>query len=846
MPGKSAKSIKGFKFYSNLKTLSRYIPQDKNKKQILIKYCKNLGFTCVEKIEDLAMLINESIPHNGNPVTLINSSNPERLYHEGIPANIPIKMFGDIDGEIPYGRSRFYEFEVIGFFLESLRKFMELKKIKYNLKDFKWLTSSKDDKLSLHFVNNEVIFNDIQSQKAFWEEYAEYQHENYSCLDYLYLTKDKQIDIRSIIDLSVYSANKFLRCIYCSKNGDKRILKPYDIGREKIIEGKVNILDYFINITEDKLNKIEEEKQEKIKIKKKKNKKYSYAKYKVDEVSELIQKLIDNGTIPDVTFKCFNGKVFELRNIGLRKCLVSEGDEHKSNNAYCYVTKSFNKLNIYYACHSSRCKDKKPKLIYSQNKNQNFIDYPVIDKMDKFDWNMFVDYFSSKIFDSFEDLVSELIQHTKRVLIYVRFRTGFYIKKDDYFEEDNDDYREDELFTQNEDFKGLNDFNLRYKKKECKKPTCIPFAKFIKKYDNLKIVPTYNKIICNPSKNVKSKYFNVWKGFKAKELESFEKSKIEGILNYIYEVLADSNQDVYDYIIKIMAKSYQYPNKPAEGSLLLYGLPGSGKSTICDFLKIVNGMHAVSEMNSIDQCTGTFNGHLLGAKLVIVNEIADRTGNANDNFDKIKHYITDQHLPIRQMQKDLYTAPNMTFWIFISNHKYFKLDKFDRRYLCCEVSSKYMNDKDGYFTKLRKKYFNLESASHFYTFLLKGVDLTDFNPDKIPMTKLKKELTESSQNSAEKFLRFIKDWYENKDEKKNSDDDEDDDEYNMVADYIRNKKYILKTKIWELYKKYCKYAEVRHKFTRDIFYNRINDKFDSEEPKKRNIGLCYNIEFIDV
>ena len=89
----------------------------------------------------------------------------------------------------------------------------------------------------------------------------------------------------------------------------------------------------------------------------------------------------------------------------------------------------------------------------------------------------------------------------------------------------------------------------------------------------------YGSIVCKP-KNNNLDAFNVWVGYKAKRLEVVDETLIKPILNFIYEVWAGSNNEIYQYLLTWMHYLLAKPELKTRICLFAHSIShGAGKNT---------------------------------------------------------------------------------------------------------------------------------------------------------------------------------------------------------------------------------------------------------------------------
>ncbi len=80
-------------------------------------------------------------------------------------------------------------------------------------------------------------------------------------------------------------------------------------------------------------------------------------------------------------------------------------------------------------------------------------------------------------------------------------------------------------------------------------------------------------------------YYNLFNGFKAELLPIYKDYEaIKPILNHIKEVLCNSNEEYFQWLMQYYANIIQNPLKKTETIIIFKGEQGSGKNIIIDFI----------------------------------------------------------------------------------------------------------------------------------------------------------------------------------------------------------------------------------------------------------------------
>ena len=115
---------------------------------------------------------------------------------------------------------------------------------------------------------------------------------------------------------------------------------------------------------------------------------------------------------------------------------------------------------------------------------------------------------------------------------------------------------------------------------------------------------------------------------------------------------------------------------------ILHGVPGTGKGLLCnDILRPIFG-EAQTAMRRMEELNEPYNQFMKNSLLVVVDEVQTKAlQNERGVMAKLKNFITEMFVPIRQMYANGVEARNYTNWIFNSNMADpVSIDKHDRRF----------------------------------------------------------------------------------------------------------------------------------------------------------------------
>ena len=245
--------------------------------------------------------------------------------------------------------------------------------------------------------------------------------------------------------------------------------------------------------------------------------------------------------------------------------------------------------------------------------------------------------------------------------------------------------------------------------------------------------------------------FSIFAGYDYEIVNEINDPRIRLWLNHIKEVLANDDENVYQFILKWHAYILQNPDKHAGSALVFTGIEGCGKSIVSNLFSKLFGVYSEANITKIEDVCGKFNAILENKKYIVCNEMASIDNSKAFNPDCMKSLITEDEFVANEKNEHKRTAQNVASFVMISNNAVpIRISRNDRRYLISECSSKHAND-DTYFKplydSLEDKSFMNQIYSYFTT-----LDISDFNPRAIPKTKAKQDVLDILKSPVELYI----------------------------------------------------------------------------------------------
>ncbi len=199
-------------------------------------------------------------------------------------------------------------------------------------------------------------------------------------------------------------------------------------------------------------------------------------------------------------------------------------------------------------------------------------------------------------------------------------------------------------------------------------------------------------VLFAPGEELSSHNLNLWTGFGVKP----KRGKKKPILDFIREVIADGDEELYRFIIAWLADAVQNPGKRPGTALVLRGGQGVGKSFFGETICGLYGCHAM-ELTDPRHLTGNFNSHLLDKAMIFVDEGAFGHPTA---IKKLKNIVTSDRMIVEPKGVDSFETRNCLRVIIAGNDpKLIRAAGDERRYVVIDVGDSRKEDHE-YFAGL--------------------------------------------------------------------------------------------------------------------------------------------------
>jgi len=249
--------------------------------------------------------------------------------------------------------------------------------------------------------------------------------------------------------------------------------------------------------------------------------------------------------------------------------------------------------------------------------------------------------------------------------------------------------------------------------------------------------------------------FSAWRGWDVDRRPNL--ALIDPILKHLYEVWSAEDRDVYEYLLCWLANVFQHPGKPSGVMLLFEGDEGTGKSIVAELLLggIMGDYLAV--FCGIDRMLASFNGHVRGKALFILEELPSRDKNTKmELLEHLKYFITAKKISVEQKFCDVEQVDNSASLLAFSNNVNSLPQKvgIKRRSMIQKVSPKYKGDV-AYFSRLAAACSDPETQAAFLDYML-SYDDKAVEMSKPPLTEAKRTSIGSYLPLTTKLAVYLK------------------------------------------------------------------------------------------
>ncbi|RHZ54551.1 hypothetical protein Glove_426g27 [Diversispora epigaea] len=240
---------------------------------------------------------------------------------------------------------------------------------------------------------------------------------------------------------------------------------------------------------------------------------------------------------------------------------------------------------------------------------------------------------------------------------------------------------------------------------------------------------------------INAKFFNLFLGFKAQPVIEINPTIMNPILWHAKNIISDGNEELSNYFWHWCAYLVQQPSKKPGTIQVLRSLPECGKNILIDFIgKKVLGSELFYATSDLGKILGRFNSCIQARKLIVMNETGMSSGDWNKYNDHLKSLITEDYLTVERKGIEPKVIKDYTGFMVLSNH-------------------------DAPLRIEMAKVLEHSDAPNIVMTYLLSLDISDWNPQDIPATKMKTDIMlEHLPNPKRFIIDHISSWPENRTE----------------------------------------------------------------------------------
>ncbi len=235
-----------------------------------------------------------------------------------------------------------------------------------------------------------------------------------------------------------------------------------------------------------------------------------------------------------------------------------------------------------------------------------------------------------------------------------------------------------------------------------------------------------------------NKPFNIWRGYSVEPVKN--RALIKHIKRHMLEVICSGNQDDYDYLVKLYAFSFQFPDRLAQVAHVMRGDKRVGKGQFAQLMLRIYGTHGLHILTS-RTFTSKFNFIQYGKVFICIDE--SFFSGRKEDADLLKGRVTETSIEYEKKGVDSTVGTNYANLTIISNdEKVVAATWDDDRYFVSDVADTYKPDRTNkecrnraYMDQLNSDINNKDVQAAFLEWMLSIPHLANWVPQSnVPVT----------------------------------------------------------------------------------------------------------------
>ena len=597
--------------------------------------------------------------------------------------------------------------------------------------DILWSCSTRPGKTSYHIKINCEHYWTPEQRKGDMKDF--FKLVNSDCINtsgFHFLEQDAdQVRLNSIVDLSVYSANRCIRSTNC--------MKPDYNVRFAPVDGQIShssIVQHMLTVTPT-------EKQNLTPFALKS--KCQLPKCNIAVHSGVFAGLAQKYGAEYVTTQ---GSLIVLRNKGPRLCPIGGEINHEDNAFFVLQDRG---QTVHFGCHNVNCQGKLLQVHKFAGKQEYefYQDYQKLLKKSS-------DELTRRDVEDYMQMTVSYVDKTQDPFFVTLSKAG--LSCFDHQLSVKQVSCSTTLFSRYSDIHLVADTDTD-------EPEIIKFSNVLSDMMKKRKIPTYNDVLWQPflAKNMSPPIprtkLNLFQGFALEDVPSnsidFEKTQIYDLLKR----LCGNKPNYLKYLLQFISCKLQRPYvKHPIGLTFVNSREGAGKGSFATFLKklFACGENTLVSYNSLTSFANAFNGIQARSLWIVLEEVTAKRGGLREYGGLLKDKISSTTLLCEIKNKERVQLPHFGNIIIFSNEfNVISCSKHDRRLVFFSSDSSIANDTK-YFTALYKELASIEHIKSAFDYF-SNLDTGDFNYRAIPFSRVKQKIAMCSEKHVTKFHKWM-------------------------------------------------------------------------------------------
>jgi hypothetical protein len=220
--------------------------------------------------------------------------------------------------------------------------------------------------------------------------------------------------------------------------------------------------------------------------------------------------------------------------------------------------------------------------------------------------------------------------------------------------------------------------------------------------------------------------------------DQYDPTMLDRFLEFVLTVICDNDHEKYRFFLDYCEHSIRYKNAKTGVAMIFYTIEkGCGKGTIMKvFDWVFGGWNTATESGTVSRTVGERNSHILGKKLVMIDELEKANDKASAGLvEKWKNQITEDKIATTPLYSSTIKIDNFTNHMITTNNlavlhipsmKDVSTDDdikaIIRRFCVFKLNTKYKQDI-GFFRDFQSYWKTQSFADHFYTYFMNRCEL---------------------------------------------------------------------------------------------------------------------------